>query len=93
MDNAERPCFHLPVGDAVLDARRPVGPISAGAARAGDGGEGTVYGTVEASAASGSPLTTTVTVTWDSGRLDSGLSAIATGIVTASAHSSLPGGS
>jgi microcystin-dependent protein len=55
--------------------------------------QGTVYGTVAASVASGSPLTTTVTVSWDSGQLDSGLSAIATGIVTASAHSSLPGGS
>ena len=54
---------------------------------------GTVYGTVQTSSASGSPLTTTVTVTWDSGQLDSGLSAIATGIITASQHVSLPYGS
>ncbi len=50
---------------------------------------GTIYGTVTASASSGSPTVTTVTVAWDSGRLDSGLSAVATGILT-SLHSALP---
>ena len=54
---------------------------------------GTIYGTVSNSVASGSPVTTTVTVIWDAGQLDSGLSAISTGIITASAHTSLPGGS
>ncbi len=43
---------------------------------------GTIYGTVTAAASSGSPLVTTVTVSWDSGVLDQGLSAIATGILT-----------
>ena len=43
---------------------------------------GTIYGTVTASAAAGSPLVTTVTVSWDSGALDQGLSAVSTGIIT-----------
>ena len=54
---------------------------------------GIIYGTVSNSATTGTPVITTVTVTWDSGQLDSGLSAIATGIITASAHVSLPYGS
>ena len=54
---------------------------------------GTIYGTVTGSSTGGSPVVTTVTVDWDLGQLDSGLSAIATGIITASAHSSLPGAS
>ena len=51
---------------------------------------GIIYGTVSNSAASGSPITTTVTVAWDAGALDAGLSAVATGIITSSVHSSLP---
>lgn len=43
---------------------------------------GTIYGTVTASATGGAPLATTVTVLWDSGALDAGLSAIYTGIIT-----------
>lgn len=42
---------------------------------------GTIYGTVSNSTAGGSPVVTTVTVTWDSGSLDSGLSAVWTGII------------
>ena len=54
---------------------------------------GIIYGTVVTSSTGGSPVVTTVTVLWDTGILDAGLSAIATGIITASAHSSLPGAS
>lgn len=50
---------------------------------------GTIYGTVATSSTGGSPVVTTVTVTWDSGTLDSGLSAISTGIITAT-NDSLP---
>lgn len=45
---------------------------------------GTVYGTITTSSAGGDPVITTVTVVIDSGALDSGLSAIAIGILTAS---------
>ena len=41
---------------------------------------GTIYGTVTTATASGTPTITTVTVTWDSGSLDSGLSAVSIGI-------------
>lgn len=41
---------------------------------------GTIYGTVTSSVASSYPVTTTVTVQWDSGSLDTGLSAISIGI-------------
>lgn len=41
---------------------------------------GTIYGTVTECTASGDPVTTYVTVVWDSGSLDSGLSAISVGI-------------
>ena len=54
---------------------------------------GIIYGTVVTSSTGGSPVVTIVTVLWDTGILDAGLSAIATGIITASAHSSLPGAS
>lgn len=50
---------------------------------------GTLYGTVTASASTGSPLATIVTVAWDSGALDRGLSAVSTGILTP-LNSSLP---
>jgi hypothetical protein len=50
---------------------------------------GTIYGTITASSSSGSPLVTTVTVSWDSGQLDTGLSAVATSIITP-VHSGLP---
>ena len=50
---------------------------------------GTIYGTVTASTSAGSPVTTTVTVLWDSGSLDSGLSAVSTGILTV-ANPSVP---
>ncbi len=50
---------------------------------------GTIFGTVTASASSGNPLATTVTVAWDSGVLDSGLSAVSTSILTP-VHSGLP---
>lgn len=41
---------------------------------------GTIYGTVTASSSSGLPAVTTVTVSWDSGNLDSGLSSVSVGI-------------
>lgn len=41
---------------------------------------GTIYGTVTNSAASGLPVITTITVTWDSGALDAGLSTVSIGI-------------
>lgn len=41
---------------------------------------GTIYGEVTNSTSSGSPETTTVTVSWDSGALDSGLSSVSIGI-------------
>jgi hypothetical protein len=50
---------------------------------------GTIYGTVIASAVSGSPSVTTVTVSWDSGALDSGLTTVGTGILTPF-HSAMP---
>lgn len=50
---------------------------------------GTIYGTVSNSAAGGGPVVTTVTVIWDSGALDAGLSAIYTGIITPN-NTSLP---
>ncbi len=43
---------------------------------------GTLYGTVTTTSIAGNPLYTTVTVAWDSGALDAGLSAVATGIIT-----------
>lgn len=43
---------------------------------------GTIYGTITASSAGGSPVITTVTCLWDSGELDSGLSAVALGVIT-----------
>ena len=43
---------------------------------------GTLYGTVSASVSGGGPVATTVTVVWDSGSLDSGLSALWTGIIS-----------
>jgi len=43
---------------------------------------GTIYGTVTAVSAGGGPVTTTVTVAWDSGQLDSGLTGASTGILT-----------
>lgn len=52
---------------------------------------GDIYGTISASTAGGTPVVTTVTVTWDSGTLDSGLSALWTGIITATSCA-LPGG-
>jgi hypothetical protein len=52
---------------------------------------GDIYGTVSNSTAGGSPVVTTVTVTWDSGELDSGLSAVWTGILTPG-NPSIPGG-
>lgn len=52
---------------------------------------GDIYGTVSGSTAGGSPVVTTVTVTWDSGELDSGLSAVWTGILTPG-NPSIPGG-
>lgn len=50
---------------------------------------GTIYGTVTDSSASGLPTITTVTVSWDSGSLDSGLSAISIGIFSP-VNSSVP---
>ena len=50
---------------------------------------GTIYGTVSNSSANGSPSVTTVTTIWDSGNLDSGLSAVSLGVVTES-NNSLP---
>ncbi len=50
---------------------------------------GVIYGTVTASSSAGSPLTTTVTVAWDSGQLDGGLSSVAVGILSTS-KSALP---
>lgn len=50
---------------------------------------GTVYGTITASSSGGDPLITTVTVVNDSGGLDSGLSAVALGILTTT-NSSIP---
>jgi hypothetical protein len=50
---------------------------------------GTRYGTITASSAGGSPTTTTVTVLFDSGQLDSGLSAVSLGVITPS-NTSLP---
>ena len=41
---------------------------------------GTIYGTVTTSVASSYPVTTTVTVQWDSGSLDTGLSTVSIGI-------------
>jgi len=41
---------------------------------------GTIYGSVSAVSASGLPVVTTVTVSWDSGSLDNGLSVVYTGI-------------
>ncbi len=50
---------------------------------------GTIYGTITASSAGGAPVITTVTCMWDSGSLDSGLSAVALGILTIT-NSSFP---
>lgn len=50
---------------------------------------GTIYGTVTDSISSGSPTLTTVTVLWDSGTLDSGLSGISIGIFSP-VNSSIP---
>jgi hypothetical protein len=50
---------------------------------------GTLYGTITASSAGGDPVITTVTVIWDSGSLDSGLSALYLGILTTS-YPSIP---
>jgi len=50
---------------------------------------GTLYGTITASSASSDPVITTVTVIWDSGSLDSGLSALSLGILTTS-YPSIP---
>ena len=41
---------------------------------------GTIYGTVTNQSSGGSPVVTTVTVSWDSGSLDAGLSAVSIGI-------------
>ena len=43
---------------------------------------GTIYGTVTAVSVGGIPIITTVTVLWDSGSLDSGLSSVSTGIIS-----------
>lgn len=48
---------------------------------------GTITGTITASSAGGAPVITTVTVLWDSGALDTGLSAIYTGIITVTTSS------
>jgi hypothetical protein len=45
---------------------------------------GTIYGAVVSSTSGGSPVITTVTMTWDSGTLDDGLSTISVGIITPS---------
>lgn len=45
---------------------------------------GTIYGTVTASSAGGAPTITTITVLWDSGTLDAGLSAVSTGVLSVS---------
>jgi microcystin-dependent protein len=50
---------------------------------------GTIYGTVTTSSASSYPVTTTVTVNWDSGSLDTGLSAVNIGIFSP-VNSSVP---
>jgi microcystin-dependent protein len=50
---------------------------------------GTIYGTVTDATASGSPIRTTVTVQWDSGALDAGLSLVSLGIFSP-VHSSVP---
>ena len=50
---------------------------------------GTIYGTVTTSVASSYPVTTTVTVQWDSGSLDTGLSAVSIGIFSP-VNSSVP---
>lgn len=50
---------------------------------------GVITGTVVSSSAGGSPVVTTVNCIWDAGSLDSGLSAISTGIITVTS-SSLP---
>lgn len=50
---------------------------------------GIIYGTVSAVAAGGAPVVTTVTVNWDEGTLDAGLSEIAVGLLTP-VYSSLP---
>lgn len=50
---------------------------------------GTITGTITVAAAGGSPIKTTVTVVWDlSQALDSGLSAVSVGIISASAGAS-----
>ena len=43
---------------------------------------GTIYGTVTTATAAGTPLKTTVTVVWDSGALDAGLSEVAVNILS-----------
>lgn len=50
---------------------------------------GTIYGTITSSSSGGDPVITTVTVIWDSGSLDSGLSALYLGILTTS-YPSIP---
>jgi microcystin-dependent protein len=50
---------------------------------------GTIYGTVTTSVASSYPITTTITVQWDSGSLDTGLSAVSIGIFSP-VNSSVP---
>jgi microcystin-dependent protein len=50
---------------------------------------GTIYGTVTTSSASSYPVTTTVTVNWDSGSLDTGLSSVNIGIFSP-VNSSMP---
>jgi microcystin-dependent protein len=43
---------------------------------------GTIYGSISSSSAGGSPVVTTVNVTWDSGALDAGLSQLAIDILS-----------
>ena len=74
---------------AVLHAWGPDGSFQVGMRVQATVAAGTITGTITASAASGSPLTTAVTVAWDSGQLDAGLSAIGTGVITEQA-SALP---
>jgi hypothetical protein len=50
---------------------------------------GTIYGTITASSSGGTPVITTVTCLWDSGALDSGLSAVSLGVITPT-NESLP---
>ena len=50
---------------------------------------GTIYGTVTASGISGNPLITFVTVSWDAGLLDIGLSTVSTSIISP-LHCALP---